>query len=1130
MKNLKFYISSVLLSGVFSMGVFAQNSSNTHVVGEVSTIKQSFNQRSVTRKIALGKSKTFELTHISKKSDNVIAKLKNHPASMVTFNYTKTGINGMAVLSPKAKTGYKLYTEKGKLISEEVSTEELMCINYITKNHTESHTPRKGSSSETLSVPEYNSLPSSSKVIYLDFDGEDVYNTSWNTSANKDTIKAQASTFSNTQIQETWSIIAEDYATFDVNVTTDRSVYEATPITKRMKIVFTTTDDGYENAGGVAWIGSFDWNHTDICWVFVDNLSFDAKFAAEAGSHEAGHTFDLLHDNTSTQNYYRGHNNWGPIMGVAYRRPVSQFSKGAYNDAQNHQDDIAIIAGHVGALSDDIPNNHENAQELVLTQNGSDGYIIPDNNQGLINDKNDIDVFKIKAGTGMLNISVFPTASVKTNLDVEITLYDENFTAITTAGTGHENLLSGATLSHNTTAGVYYLSVDGVGTGDPVTGYNDYNSAGPYKISGIAKNAFAEKTDVAAQSLYFNNNDGCGDKNVTPEVSIQNLGYETLTSLDIQIYVNNTLQYTQSQTLSVNQYDSVSISLPEITVSSGNNDVKVELLLPNNSNDANTGDNSITQSVNITNGRLFEFKIKDDVTNSGMNWTIKEGGNQLYDESSVTASTANGYKTQGFCLEEDKCYDFILTDAFIANDGSNCTGVEDWVSSEIYNTGDSLTYDNTLYTATIDIWGARPDLYSHYYNNLGTCGSGSNFDETDYFQLTDLKENEIIAKVNASTYTSPYTKNFCIEGPSATYDIALTKLISNNALNCGVSEITPYVEFKNKGSETVNTIALDVYLNDNFIRTENYTPNLVAGGEINYELSAVALNQNGINTLKVEVRMTSNTESITDNNQGTYNFEYTAGQNVLFQIKEDVLNSAMNWSILNNGDTLATNSNVAVHSENGYREQPFCLHEEDSCSNLVVSDAFITGSGNGNCDGIEGWDADKIYYDGDQVVYNSKKYEANYWTQNHNPEVHEGQWDEWKYIEDCSSGNAPNFDETDFFKLVDLETNTTLTKVLASEYTSPSTSEFCFTSNQKDAINNTENTMKLQNFKVYPNPVSQTLYFSETADAVKVYSIAGEVLRTGNNQSNIDFSGLASGYYIVQIEKDGKTKTFKIIK
>lgn len=58
-----------------------------------------------------------------------------------------------------------------------------------------------------------------------------------------------------------------------------------------------------------------------------------------------------------------------------------------------------------------------------------------------------------------------------------------------------------------------------------------------------------------------------------------------------------------------------------------------------------------------------------------------------------------------------------------------------------------------------------------------------------------------------------------------------------------------------------------------------------------------------------------------------------------------------------------------------------------------------------DCDPLSVWQSADIYNTGDQVKYNNNAYQANWWTQNHNPETHSGQWQEWSLLGACG-GNG----------------------------------------------------------------------------------------------------------------------------
>ena len=164
--------------------------------------------------------------------------------------------------------------------------------------------------------------------------------------------------FSNTEltaIQYIWMRVAEDFAPFDVNVTTQE------PPDDLVLARTATTDDVYgfravitrdftrarqgrlrlRRLSYVNVIGSTNNAYYMPSYVFADRLSNNEKYIAEAVSHELGHALGLSHDGTSQVAYYGGHGSgttsWSSIMGVGYHTNVSQWSKGEYPDAKTRK-------------------------------------------------------------------------------------------------------------------------------------------------------------------------------------------------------------------------------------------------------------------------------------------------------------------------------------------------------------------------------------------------------------------------------------------------------------------------------------------------------------------------------------------------------------------------------------------------------------------------------------------------------------------------------------------------------------------------------------------------------------------------------------------------------------------------
>lgn len=336
-----------------------------------------------------------------------------------------------------------------------------------------------------------HSKPGLSRVIYLDFNGHTTSNTSWNssytggasfTSPSYDTDGNTAS-FSSTElanIQQIWKRVSEDYAPWDVDVTTEEPPLESLRKTTSSDLAYgirvviggSSYDLLGSGAGGVAYLNSFSWNSDTPAFVFPPQLGNGyPKYVGEAASHEIGHTVGLNHDGlTDGTEYYGGHNNWAPIMGVGYYVGVTQFSKGEYANGNNTQDDLAIINGHVPRSADLAGSDIASAVPLSGTSV---------NATGIIESRTDADLFQISAGSGTLNFSAVP-ASPDADLDIQLSLYD-----------GAGNLVAwadpaglSASLSASVQSGTYYLAVDGVGVGSASTGYTDYASIGQFSLGG----------------------------------------------------------------------------------------------------------------------------------------------------------------------------------------------------------------------------------------------------------------------------------------------------------------------------------------------------------------------------------------------------------------------------------------------------------------------------------------------------------------------------------------------------------------------------------------------------------------------------------------------------------------------
>jgi hypothetical protein len=368
-----------------------------------------------------------------------------------------------------------------------------------------------------------HSKPGSRRTIFIDLDGASVTGTRWNAAVDGHAALAAgpqagwsldaSPSFSDAEraaVQDLWQGVAEDFAPFDVDVTTEQPAADVLDRTSTGDLVYGTTalvTGGWGDAprstaddalcagtcAGIAYNGVFSLGTgsgtTHTSWqpafVFGERIG-DAHGLADAVSHEVGHTLGLSHDGTASSDYYGGQGVWGPIMGSPSAYPVTQWSRGEYAGASRTEDDLAILGAAPG-----VPQRPDDVTDTVAAARAVPAPSGTPSATGLIGTPADVDVFALGTCTGSVTVSATPAAAYSPDVDLSLTVLGSDGTTLAgpvdqPTGRSSRSVATGLGASATVPAGTgrdLVVRVDGVGSGSASgTGYSDYGSLGRYLV------------------------------------------------------------------------------------------------------------------------------------------------------------------------------------------------------------------------------------------------------------------------------------------------------------------------------------------------------------------------------------------------------------------------------------------------------------------------------------------------------------------------------------------------------------------------------------------------------------------------------------------------------------------------
>ena len=163
----------------------------------------------------------------------------------------------------------------------------------------------------------------------------------------------------------------------------------------------------------------------------------------------------------------------------------------------------------------------------------------------------------------------------------------------------------------------------------------------------------------------------CGGGEVIIELSLVNSGTDPLSSATIGYSANGGPEQVANWMGNLEQYESAILALPAITAEDGNNEVEVQVLSVNGSQDENGFNNAAMAEFSAFVGETFDFTFElvlDDY-GSETTWEIRRLGNVIYSGGPYEDDLDGTVITIPLCLEEG-CYILQVNDSW--GDGMCC--------------------------------------------------------------------------------------------------------------------------------------------------------------------------------------------------------------------------------------------------------------------------------------------------------------------------------------------------------------------------------------------------------------------------------------------------------------------------
>ncbi len=424
------------------------------------------------------------------------------------------------------------------------------------------------------------------------------------------------------------------------------------------------------------------------------------------------------------------------------------------------------------------------------------------------------------------------------------------------------------------------------------------NSIGAFDPTPVAIDGAIKKIITPGTSV-------CGDA-IIPEIQIQNLGNNTITSVRAQLKVNSTIIETKDFTINLPTLQTGELQFSSYTPSSSPLTFNFEILLVNGVSDGITFNN--TNTITTTVPPLVNLPVSEVFNTIPTNWTVRNPDNLTGWALLNTPSNGNALYLNSYDYENQGALDQLISPVLDLTNVAYAYLKFDR-AYEYYGAGNEDRL-RILISSSCDYNKTSTQVFDKSGLDLATTptSTGSYFLPTDTQWETEViplsqfigsKIQILFESVNGYG-NNQFLDNIVIATDELT-DLALISLENPSPVSCSIN-VTPSIRVQNQGTTPITNFKVQIELNGQTQPAQTISNlNIQPGADAAFSLNALTF-LTGSNSFSVTI---SNPNNVIDSNPVNDSYSYkrivNAASNIIPLRENFEGNYQAQWTIVSQG-------------------------------------------------------------------------------------------------------------------------------------------------------------------------------------------------------------------------------------